>query len=442
MANQIYCKHCGKLIDADSSFCMHCGGAINSNNKTTPQANKQDVSFIRQLDILGGKFLIGIINFIKWCGRTLINFGKFLKPYWKRILIFILGIAGAILLIYLGYEEVEEYRAMFIIPAIILIILTLYFSCSKSIKLILPSSILLLCSYGASIYYDPEHIYGSNTTFFDTVKREFYWITPNYTIPDHATSIGERAFSWCSILKSITIPNSVNSIGTSAFCGCNGELIINSKTLVENDYTSYDYPMKSYFYGEGWLSGSHFTKLTIGDNITKIGEYAFYNCSSLTSVTIGNGVTESGEEAFSGCTSLTSINITDLSAWCKIDFSNADANPLHNGAGLYIDGINATNITIPSDITKIKFATFYGCTSLTSVTIPNSVTSIGKSAFCDCSSLASVYCEAKTPPRGRDYMFYNNASGRKIYVPRESVKAYKSAKGWSEYAKDIVGYDF
>ena len=39
-------------------------------------------------------------------------------------------------------------------------------------------------------------------------------------------------------------------------------------------------------------------------------------------------------------------------------------------------------------------------------------------------------------------MFYNNASGRKIYVPSNSVSAYKSASGWSDYASAIVGYDF
>jgi hypothetical protein len=39
-------------------------------------------------------------------------------------------------------------------------------------------------------------------------------------------------------------------------------------------------------------------------------------------------------------------------------------------------------------------------------------------------------------------MFYNNASGRTIYVPRNSVEAYKSAEYWSKYAEDIVGYDF
>lgn len=39
-------------------------------------------------------------------------------------------------------------------------------------------------------------------------------------------------------------------------------------------------------------------------------------------------------------------------------------------------------------------------------------------------------------------MFYNNAPDRTIYVPRNSVEAYKSAAYWSEYASDIVGYDF
>ena len=38
-------------------------------------------------------------------------------------------------------------------------------------------------------------------------------------------------------------------------------------------------------------------------------------------------------------------------------------------------------------------------------------------------------------------MFYNNASGRKIYVPMESVEAYKSAQGWSDYADAIFGYE-
>jgi hypothetical protein len=54
----------------------------------------------------------------------------------------------------------------------------------------------------------------------------------------------------------------------------------------------------------------------------------------------------------------------------------------------------------------------------------------------------NVYCKATTPPTGGGYMFSNNASNRNIYVPMESVEAYKSVPGWSKYADAIVGYNF
>ena len=74
---------------------------------------------------------------------------------------------------------------------------------------------------------------------------------------------------------------------------------------------------------------------------------------------------------------------------------------------------------------------------MTSVTIPNSVTSIGQQAFAYCSTLTSVTVEATTPPTLGSDAFSNNASGRKIYVPSESVSSYQAASGWSTYASDI-----
>ena len=63
------------------------------------------------------------------------------------------------------------------------------------------------------------------------------------------------------------------------------------------------------------------------------------------------------------------------------------------------------------------------------------------------SALTSVYCKPTTPPvalisYGDWEAFDYNASGRNIYVPMESVEAYKSASYWRDYADDIVGYDF
>ena len=61
-------------------------------------------------------------------------------------------------------------------------------------------------------------------------------------------------------------------------------------------------------------------------------------------------------------------------------------------------------------------------------------------AFYNCTSLKEVYCKPTTPPAGAA-MFDYNTSGRKIYVPTNSVDAYKAANNWRDYASDIIRYD-
>ncbi|MCQ2197013.1 MAG: leucine-rich repeat domain-containing protein [Bacteroidaceae bacterium] len=173
------------------------------------------------------------------------------------------------------------------------------------------------------------------------------------------TSIGENAFDGCQRLTSITIPNSVTSIGERAFSRC------------------FD-----------------LTSITIPNSVTSIGDYAFWNCSGyssgLTSITIPNSVTSIGRSAFGADDDLKDVHISDLKAWCEIDFYDGEANPLCYAQELYINDNLIDNLEIPSSVTSISRYAFCGYEGLTSVNIPNSVTSIGNSAFGGCKNLKSV----------------------------------------------------
>ena len=268
------------------------------------------------------------------------------------------------------------------------------------------------------------------------------------SIPDSVTTIGEEAFCGCSSLTSITIPDSVTTIGDSAFSGCTGELIINSK-IVETDYER-NYPSTT-----GWLKGSNFSSLTIGNVVTSIGDEVFWNCSSLASITIPDSVTTIGEFAFSDCTSLTSVTIpesvTEIGDSAFSGCSSLTSVTIPDSVTsiedyVFNDCESLTSITIPDSVTTIGDAAFQCCTNLIMVIIPESVTSIGHNAFYECLRLKRVYCEAKTPPSlGNNAFKYFTGSGSlpyrcKIYVPTGSVNMYKGF--WSDYAYDIVGYDF
>ena len=286
-------------------------------------------------------------------------------------------------------------------------------------------------------------------------------------IPNSVTSIGSSAFSYCDSLTSVEIPNSVTSIGSSAFSDCSklSTITINATTpptfgsiysmnfyvfVPSESVDTYKatnelkkYPNNIYslpiLKGE-YLTGTikmpsnrkfalskifknnypkYFDKLYINDievstdysleyntsytfkfelfDKRLIGGRLFSDYNYVTSVTIPDSVTRIGNEAFVNC--------------------------------------NITNINIPESVTSIGNYAFQS-TSLTEITIPSSVTEIGYNILDYNNVITSITILATTPPTlsSKSISGSNNCP---IYVPAESVDAYKAATNWSALADRI-----
>ena len=266
------------------------------------------------------------------------------------------------------------------------------------------------------------------------------------TIPDVVTSIGEYAFDGCSSLSSITIPSSVTSIGESAFAnsgltsieflsscqidtyafsGCYNlnavytpsieawlgntfgllphttwanplefahHLYIGGVLLEELDMSNnslYDYDIGD----QAFIGCTDLTRVILNDDCSLIGRDAFRYCTSLVSITVPNSVRSIGERAFAGCRNISEVHISDINAWCNIDFNDhysamggntsleaGCSNPLVYGAKLFLNDEEIDDLVIPNTVTSIKEFAFAGL-RLNSITIPNTINSIGAGAF-------------------------------------------------------------
>lgn len=125
----------------------------------------------------------------------------------------------------------------------------------------------------------------------------------------------------------------------------------------------------------------------IPDSIIHIGDSAFYGCWKLNRISFGSGLRSIGADAFDGFFP-DRIDIVDLSAWCKISFSNSNSIPY--GAKMFLNGKLLTQLIIPSDVTSIGSYSFRGNDSITSITIHDNVTTIGESAFYGVDTLTSL----------------------------------------------------
>ena len=194
-----------------------------------------------------------------------------------------------------------------------------------------------------------------------------------------------------------------------------GDITIPS--VIVNDGTTYDVTK----IGESaFVNSVNLHSVVLPNSIRRIGGGAFGGCKGLVSISIPPSVKTIGANAFGFCKSLEAVHITDLEAWCKIEFEDfiensyfmEPGNPLYHAHHLLLNGSEIENLTIPNTISKINKYAFIGCNiktldihdgvdivgdvafsscaNLTSVSLPKAVTTIGNAAFSECTSLLSL----------------------------------------------------
>ena len=219
---------------------------------------------------------------------------------------------------------------------------------------------------------------------------------------------------YCNMLQDVSIGKNVTSIGDSAFSYCYSLASI----TIPNGVTSIG---DSAFYNCYSLAS-----ITIPTGVTSIGNHAFQNCDSLASITIPNGVTSIGNYAFQNCYSLASITIPN--------------GVTSIGDDVFTDCYSLASITIPNGVTSIGNYAFQGCYSLASITIQNGVTSIDNYAFSYCHGMRYYDFSACTaiPALSNKNAFNNIPFDCQMLIPSALYNNWKTATNWATYASKMV----
>ena len=177
----------------------------------------------------------------------------------------------------------------------------------------------------------------NSNAIIETASDKLLLGCKNTIIPSSVTSIANNAFTGCSGLTSVIIPNGVTDIGKSAFQDCSN---LTKVELNSNDIVSIGYKYESMMSIKD-IFGTQVKEYVLGEDVTSIGDGAFYYCINLTSVHMSDNVTSIGKHAFDNCDKLTTIKMSD-------------------------------------NLTSIGEFAFSGCFHLASITIPSGVTSIDR----------------------------------------------------------------
>lgn len=167
----------------------------------------------------------------------------------------------------------------------------------------------------------------------------------------------EGAFSRCTEISSINFPQSLTKIGKYAFQDC-------SK-----------------------LASLDLSRCT---NLSRINDLAFSKCKDLTDLSLPKSLNTIGFGAFQYCSKLINITVDSDNQTYK---SKENIIYTKDGKTLVLAGGGLNSVNLPNDLTTIGAAAFRGCESLTNIILPQSLKMIQGNAF-ENSGLTSIHLPA------------------------------------------------
>lgn len=235
-------------------------------------------------------------------------------------------------------------------------------------------------------------------------------------LPLNITNIETYAFQNCQKLKSINIPSKVTAIGGYAFQYC-------------YNLDNIKFPSSLTNIGNGAFEYTNLNYIHIPMNVINLEQMGGWNYN-LNKITVDKRNTVYNDGNGSNC--IIKTNTNELALGCK---ATKIPNTVKILGMCCFCGINLKTITLPEGLTTIGNSAFYSSQSLEYLVIPSTVTSIDRVAFYYCKNLQYLQLNGTTPPSLTTNALQETSC--KIYVPAESVDAYKAANGWKSYASRI-----
>lgn len=170
--------------------------------------------------------------------------------------------------------------------------------------------------------------------------------------------------------------------------------------------------------------------VTIGlsDSFKNVYSHDFKNLSSLTEIKNYEVIRTIGNYAFQSLPNWNvELNLPNMTSLGERAFQASGITKILNLGSI---------TTIPGGANSSN-APFLGCSKLTEATLPATLTTITQFSFYNCAKLKTLTILATTPPSFGSNAFGGTTALTAIYVPAESVSAYKAASGWSSKASII-----